>query len=622
MPGIVGLITRMPRERAKAELGRMLATLRHETFYTTGTWIDESLGVYVGWAAHQGSFADGMPLRNEAGNLVLIFSGEEFPEPGTVRRLRERGHDVDAGPDYLVHIAEDDPAFPAGLNGRFHGLLVDQEQRTVSLFTDRYGMQRLCVHQSKDAFYFAGEAKAILAVRPELRRLDPRGFGELLSCGCVLGNRTVFTGIDVVPGGARWSLRAGGVERKDSYFQPAEWEEQTPLGPQAYYEAIRSAFTRQLPRYFDSTQPIAMSLTGGLDTRMIMAWQQRAPGSLPCYSFGGMIRDCEDVRLARRIAAKTSQPYQVISAGPAFLSDFARYAGRTIYLTDGEVDVSLCPDLHIYERSRELGPVRMTGNYGGEVLRGVRAFKPARSLPDVFDRELLDRGVDARATYAEAIRTPPLSFAVFRQAPWFHHGSMALEQSQLASRTPYLDNDLVRTVFRAPESETIGREVCLRLIGEGDPRLAELPTDRGVGGRGGRLVEAARRTTLEFLFKAEYAYDYGMPQWLARADHALAPLRLERLFLGRHKFYHFRTWYRDALAGYLRDTLLAKSALTRPYVDAKKVAAIVDEHVAGRRNHTVAIHKLLTFELVHQIFVDARSRAAGTPSADIRSIAS
>ena len=39
------------------------------------------------------------------------------------------------------------------------------------LFNDRYGMHRLYYHQAKEAFYFAAEAKAILAVRPELRAL-------------------------------------------------------------------------------------------------------------------------------------------------------------------------------------------------------------------------------------------------------------------------------------------------------------------------------------------------------------------------------------------------------------------------------------------------------------------
>src|SRR5262249_39662399 len=160
----------------------------------------------------------------------------------------------------------------------------------------------------------------------------------------------------------------------------------------------------------------------------------------------------------------------VLTAGPAFLSAFARYAARTVHLTDGEVDVSLCPDLFIYEQSRQIGPVRLTGNYGGEVLRGVRAFKPARPLPPGFGGGLRDRVAEAQGTYEEVVRTHPVSFAVFRQAPWFHHGSLALEQSQITSRTPYLDNDLVRTVFRAPDGPSVGRDVCRQLIAAGSPR--------------------------------------------------------------------------------------------------------------------------------------------------------
>src|SRR6185436_19427955 len=118
MPGIVGLITDKPPARAREEVARMLEAIRHESFYTTGTWSDESLGVYVGWAARKHSFADGMPLCNERGDVVLAFSGEEYPEPGTARRLKERGHSLEAqGPSYLVHLAEEDPNFPAGLNG-------------------------------------------------------------------------------------------------------------------------------------------------------------------------------------------------------------------------------------------------------------------------------------------------------------------------------------------------------------------------------------------------------------------------------------------------------------------------------------------------------------------------
>src|ERR1035437_9381829 len=213
MPGIVALSTKMSREQAFEQLGQMVNALRHESFYTTGTWIDESVGLYVGWVARRGSFSEKMPVRNEQGDVVLAFSGEEFPEPGTVQRLRQQGHELDVdGPSYLVHLYEQDPSFPAGLNGRFHGLLADRSRGTAVLFNDRYGMHRLYYHESKDAFYFAAEAKAILAVRPELRRMDPRGVGDFVACGAVLENRTLFGGIQVLPPASAWVIRNGSIE--------------------------------------------------------------------------------------------------------------------------------------------------------------------------------------------------------------------------------------------------------------------------------------------------------------------------------------------------------------------------------------------------------------------------
>src|SRR2546422_9859129 len=230
MPGIVGLLTRMPRQRAEPELLRMVKAQRHEAFYTTGTWMDESLGVYVGWTARKGSFSDGMPLWNERGDVALVFSGEEFPEPGTARRLKERGHEVGTdGPSYLVHLYEEDQTFPAALNGRFHGLLTDRTRGTATLFNDRYGMHRIYYHESKEAFYFAAEAKAILTVRPELRRADPRGLGEFVACGCVLENRTLFAGVHVLAGAAAWGVPDSPPEReKKKIHTPGGGEQKIP----------------------------------------------------------------------------------------------------------------------------------------------------------------------------------------------------------------------------------------------------------------------------------------------------------------------------------------------------------------------------------------------------------
>jgi asparagine synthase (glutamine-hydrolysing) len=609
MPGIVGLITHMRREQAERELLRMTEALHHETFYVTGTFVEESLGVYVGWVARKDSFSDGMPLRNEREDVVLVFSGEEFPEPGTVRGLKERGHQLGAaGPSYLVHLCEEDPTFPAGLNGKFHGLLIDRNRGTVVLFNDRYGMHRIYWHESKDAFYFAAEAKAILAVRSELRRVDHQGLGEFVACGAVLENRTLFEGIHVLPPASAWVFRNGSAERKSSYFHPREWEDQETLDPESYYREFREVFTRILPRYFNGHERIAMSLTGGLDTRMIMAWQKSQPGFLPCYTFGGMFRDCRDVTLGRQVASMCGQSHQVIQAGEEFLSQFPHYAERAVYLTDGCVDVSRSPDLYLNEKARAIAPVRMTGNYGGEVLRRVRTFKPVEPLPGLFNSELLSYVHHAGETYATLLDGNPASFAVFKQSPWNHYGILALEQTQLSLRTPFLDNDLVRTVFRAPESVLASNEDSIRLIADGKRELLRISTDRGLAGEKGRISGAAYRDFLEFLFKAEYAYDMGMPQWVARIDHILSAFQLERLFLGRHKVFHFRIWYRDALAGYVREILLDPRSLSRPYIERKRLEEVVQGHLKGDRNYTNEIHKMLTLELLHRLFLDSPER--------------
>jgi asparagine synthase (glutamine-hydrolysing) len=147
--------------------------------------------------------------------------------------------------------------------------------------------------------------------------------------------------------------------------------------------------------------------------------------------------------------------------------------------------------------------------------------------------------------------------------------------------------------------------MSLRLIADGNAEMARIRTDRGLGGARHGFAAAVRRAWLEFTFKAEYAYDYGMPQWMARTDHIFAPLRLERLYLGRHKFYHFRVWYRDALAGYVREMLLDSKTLSRPYLQREKVEYIVKAHLKGNRNYTSAIHKILTLEHIHRLFLDS-----------------
>ena len=138
------------------------------------------------------------------------------------------------------------------------------------------------------------------------------------------------------------------------------------------------------------------------------------------------------------------------------------------------------------------------------------------------------------------------------------------------------------------------------------PALAGFPTDRGPLGRPGLLGQIGERLS-GITFKTDYAYDYGMPQWLTNVDRVLAPLHLERAFLGRHKYYHFRYWYRHQLAPFVKEVLLDPRALARPYLENRRSAQLVNAHISGHGNYTMEIHSLLTTELMQQQLIEQNS---------------
>jgi Asparagine synthase (glutamine-hydrolyzing) len=571
----------------------MVAALRHESGYVTGTWSDESLGAYVGWAERDKTSAFS-PIHCNPMESTLIVSGETYAEKGDAIDERMRWKEA----------AESDPCFPRRLNGLFHGALVDRNNNRIVLFNDRYGMHRLYYCQTAEAFYFAAEAKSILAVCPETRAIDPDCMAEFISCGCVLKNRAIFSGVSVLPGGSAWIFQNADLSVRGSYFDPKEWEDQSTIDAETYHRRLRSLFAERIPKYFESPEQVGISLTGGLDSRMLMAWSAAAPHAVRCFSFGGRYRDSQDVKIARKLSQVCGQPHEVIAVGREFLQSFQSYAERTVLLSDGCVEVKHAPDLYVSERAAGLSPIRVTGNYGGEVLRHVRAFKPIDPSPDVFAAGLGPHLACVKETYSSLLAAHPLTFAAFMQAPWRQYGLLALESTQQKIRSPFLDNDIVQTVYCAPKSTLDSDDTSLRLIAEGSRQLRRFRTDRGSGGQLPKWLAAAQRAWLEFTFKAEYAYDYGMPQRVVSIDRALKQLHIERLFLGRHKFTHFRVWFRDALSGYVRDVLLDPRSLSRSYLEHGAVERIVQEHCTGRRNYTTELHKLLTLEHIHRLFFE------------------
>ena len=150
---------------------------------------------------------------------------------------------------------------------------------------------------------------------------------------------------------------------------------------QAEFERI---FQRKVPLYFHSASHVGVSLTGGLDSRMVMACLPALEAPPICYTFAGPQGDLLDATIAKRVATECGLEHQVLRIGADFLSDYGTYLDRTVYATDGAAGALWTHEIYLNEQARRLATVRLTGNFGSEILRSMSTLKPVR-----LDRALL-----------------------------------------------------------------------------------------------------------------------------------------------------------------------------------------------------------------------------------------
>jgi asparagine synthase (glutamine-hydrolysing) len=157
MPGITGIITNSSQEEHKKNLHVMVNSMMHESFYNFGSYIDESIGVYLGWVCHKDSFADCMPMWNEKRDKCLFFYGDNFADREIIDSLSKNGHKFNSdNASYLIHLFEEKgDGFFQDLNGFFHGVLIDGAQNEVIVFNDRFGMQRVYYYEKEGKLFFS-----------------------------------------------------------------------------------------------------------------------------------------------------------------------------------------------------------------------------------------------------------------------------------------------------------------------------------------------------------------------------------------------------------------------------------------------------------------------------------
>jgi asparagine synthase (glutamine-hydrolysing) len=602
MPGIVGILSDRPADERDPLVRAMLGIMRHDPSYRSGHYSVEDMGVSAGWVAQKDVSSGGRVFLNERRDIALVLSGECFVDPKVRFQLARMGHKLKSDGDWLVHLyEEEDERFFENLNGLFGGVLIDKRKRKVFLFNDRYGAERIYWHQDSCNTYFASEAKALLSILPEARQFNPEGVAQFMAFGCTLGWKTLFRGIDVLPGGSLWAFENGKCN-KQQYFDARTWESLPVLSADDFDSAFEETFKRILPRYFETNSNLGISLTGGLDTRMIMACRPESAAGPVCYTFTGGKHETLDDRIARQVANVGGLDHYLLRLGDDFLSNFASHVDRTVFVTDGSFGIMGAHEIYLNNQARQLAPVRLTGLYGSEILRGVSTFKPASLCSSLIDREfgpLVSTSISEFTTD----ETHPITSAAFRNVPWNLFGSAAASRSQVVLRTPYLDNEIVALAFQAPEPLRKSPRTALRVMRNNDESLGDIPTDRRIEYRNAGLVKSLKRAVYEASFKLDYVHNEGMPNWLLPFDPLLELIDSKINIFGHHKYLQYRSWFRHELAEYVDSALANARNRQMPFWDAAFLKNLASEHIGGRKNYVFEINAVLTLEAVERLLL-------------------
>jgi asparagine synthase (glutamine-hydrolysing) len=599
----------------------MTESMRHELYYTSSQYVNSDIGLYAGWMSHSSPLARSMPLISRDRRYIVIMVGELFFPRNSASTTGDGGRDNTAA-DVLRLCEESGDQFLDRLNGWFSGLVVDLAQRKVTLFNDRFGMGRIYFHQGKDEFIFSSEAKSLLRVRPALRTLDPEALAQFLRFGCVMGDKSLFKGIGLLPAASSWSwtaARGAVTPNKKHYFDYKAWEQQPALPAVEFYQRFDETVARVFPAYSEASQPVALSLTAGLDTRLILA--SSCQNQLPCYTFGGEWGETFDTRIARKLAAIRALPHEVFRIDEHFLREFPTYAQRSVYISDGTHDVFGAHDVYFNQIARDIAPIRLTGKFGSEVVR-IRNLVPAGDFPSNIVQPWIVPFLNNAPTFHQVSqRRHPLSRAVSEEIPWFEFGRVAVEQSQVVLRTPYMDNELVKLMYQAPLAVRASRDFTVKYVRDKAPDIIDVPTDLGQMASDSQFASKTIRAFYRALSKTEHIYLSATPHWLTRVDRSLGKLRLERVMAGRVKFENYRIWIKTHFADSIREILLNPQARCIDFFDKQSVARVVARHTAGTHNYLSEIKKMMTIELIcSSLLAPAHGNAVHVPQRPVSSV--
>jgi asparagine synthase (glutamine-hydrolysing) len=559
------------------------------------------------------------PIHNEDRTVWIVFNGEIYNFQQLRRQLEEAGHRFYTATDTetIVHAYEEWGASSISrLRGMFGLAIWDSRTRTLLLARDRIGIKPLHYAEVNGRLYFGSEIKSLLCAPDLPRDLDVDALDHYLSFLYTPRDGSIFKGVRKLPPGHALTWRDGAVRVERYWELPAD---ESYRGTEAEAVAdLRTVLADAVRSHLVSDVPLGAFLSGGVDSSLVVALMAEASSRpVKTFSIGFDEPAFDELEHARRVAAHLHTEHHEFVVKPDAISILDRLIA---HFDEPFADSSAIPTWYVSEMARRHVTVVLSGDGGDELFGGYDRYVPHPRVV-AFDR--YSPRAFRRVAAIAAARLPHGARGknFLRHVARDEHGRY-LDAIRFfsADEKPALLTPDVRLQLCGPDPET-------RLAGHFE-RYAHLPwptqmmrfdaetyLPEDVLAKVDRMSMAhSIESRVPLLDNDVIAFASTLPASLkirnGRRKHVLKEVGAGLLppeILNRRKQgfgVPLGVWFRGNLRELFADTLLSPSSLQRGYFEAVFVRRIVDEHVSGKRDHTLRLWQLVVFERWHQKYID------------------
>ncbi|MBD7988448.1 asparagine synthase (glutamine-hydrolyzing) [Luteimonas sp. Sa2BVA3] len=373
-------------DEGHALLERMIHTLAHRGPDGYGFHVQPGVGLAHARLSIIDLATGDQPIHNPDRSVWTVFNGEIFNYVELRAELEAEGRRFYTRSDteVIVHLYDrDGDAFVERLNGQFSIALWDARRGRLVLARDRAGIRPMFHTRARGSLWFASEMKALFAVVPERRQLDPRGLLQTFSYWAPSDPDTVYTGVHSLPPGHLLAIEADGSERLVRYW---DWTFPDEASTRARgFASLEDAAGELRERLVDAVRlqlradvPVGAYLSGGLDSSGIVALARgftRTP--VRTFSVAFDAAEFDESAHQQAMVRHLGTEHTTLRIGTAAIGDafprLVRHAETPVLRT------AAVPLMLLADSVRRHGfKVVLTGEGADEVFGGYDLFKEAK----------------------------------------------------------------------------------------------------------------------------------------------------------------------------------------------------------------------------------------------------